>query len=198
MPDFSERCRSEHCCLVLCSVRSVSRGRTIHRPKTQRYCWNSDDGALRPRPLDQGRQRTIPQRPPSPLLRRSHPSGSSTAIPAARWSGTKPASGPPMVRSALTPLCCRSPSPAFSATAGPRSRMPEWSSPTSSANGWHVARNLLSHADEDGIVCIPSVRGESARRETGSSRLLASSFRDEWNDGVLSKAPHRGRQRDSR
>ncbi len=47
-------------------------------------------------------------------------------------------------------------------------------------------KELLSHADEDGIVCIPSVRGEppAGDRLLG---LLAASFRDEWNDGVLRK-----------
>ncbi len=47
-------------------------------------------------------------------------------------------------------------------------------------------KELLSHADEDGIVCIPSVRGEPPAGDR-LLRLLASSFRDEWNDGVLSK-----------
>ena len=49
-----------------------------------------------------------------------------------------------------------------------------------------VARceELLSHADKDGIVCIPSVRGESP----AGDRLLAfltASFGDDWNDGAL-------------
>ena len=45
---------------------------------------------------------------------------------------------------------------------------------------------LLAHADEDGIVCIPSVRGEppAGDRLLG---LLAAAFGDAWNDGVLSK-----------
>ena len=46
--------------------------------------------------------------------------------------------------------------------------------------------DLLSHADKDGIVCIPSVRGES----TAGDRLLgllAAAFGDAWNDGVLGK-----------
>ena len=45
---------------------------------------------------------------------------------------------------------------------------------------------LLSHADEDGIVCIPSVRGKppAGDRLLG---LLAAAFGDAWNDGVLSK-----------
>ena len=47
-------------------------------------------------------------------------------------------------------------------------------------------KELLSHADEDGIVCIPSVRGEppAGDRLLG---LLAAAFGDAWNDGVLSK-----------
>ena len=47
-------------------------------------------------------------------------------------------------------------------------------------------KELLSHADEDGIVCIPSVRGEPPAGDR-LLRLLAASFRDEWYDGVLSK-----------
>ena len=47
-------------------------------------------------------------------------------------------------------------------------------------------KDLLSHSDEDGIVCIPSVRGEppAGDRLLG---LLAAAFGDAWNDGVLSK-----------
>ena len=43
---------------------------------------------------------------------------------------------------------------------------------------------LLAHADEDGIVCIPSVRGEvpAGERLLG---LLAAAFGDAWHDGVL-------------
>ena len=43
---------------------------------------------------------------------------------------------------------------------------------------------LLSHADEDGIVCIPSVRGEvpAGARLLG---LLAAAFGDAWHDAVL-------------
>ena len=45
---------------------------------------------------------------------------------------------------------------------------------------------LLVHADEDGIVCIPSVRGEvpAGERLLG---LLAAAFGDAWHDGVLAK-----------
>ena len=51
-----------------------------------------------------------------------------------------------------------------------------------------VARweDLLSHADEDGIVCIPSVRGESPAGDRLLA-LLAASFGDDWNDGVLTE-----------
>ena len=45
---------------------------------------------------------------------------------------------------------------------------------------------LLPHADKDGIVCIPSVRGESPAGDRLLA-LLATSFGDAWNDGVLSK-----------
>ena len=51
-----------------------------------------------------------------------------------------------------------------------------------------VARceDLLSHADKDGIVCIPSVRGESPAGDRLLA-LLTAAFGDDWNDGVLSK-----------
>ena len=45
---------------------------------------------------------------------------------------------------------------------------------------------LLTHADEDGIVCIPSVRGESPAAER-LLVLLAAAYREAWNDGVLPK-----------
>ena len=45
---------------------------------------------------------------------------------------------------------------------------------------------LLDHADEDGIVCIPSVRGEPPAGDR-LLRLLAAAFGDDWNDGLLSK-----------
>ena len=43
---------------------------------------------------------------------------------------------------------------------------------------------LLAHADQDGIVCIPSVRGEQPAGDR-LLRLLAAAFGDAWNDGVL-------------
>ena len=51
-----------------------------------------------------------------------------------------------------------------------------------------VARceELLPHADKDGIVCIPSVRGESPAGHRLLA-LLAAAFGDDWNDGVLGK-----------
>ena len=45
---------------------------------------------------------------------------------------------------------------------------------------------LLDRADEDGIICIPSVRGEPSA-EDRLLGLLAAAFGDAWNDGVLSK-----------
>ena len=51
-----------------------------------------------------------------------------------------------------------------------------------------VARceELLSHADKDGIVCIPSVRGESPAADRLLA-LLAASFGAAWDDGMLGK-----------
>ena len=45
---------------------------------------------------------------------------------------------------------------------------------------------LLDYADEDGIVCIPSVRGEPTAGER-LLQLLAASFGTAWNDGMRTK-----------
>ena len=45
---------------------------------------------------------------------------------------------------------------------------------------------LRARADEDGIVCIPSVRGEPTAGER-LLQLLAAAFDDAWHDGVLDK-----------
>ena len=45
---------------------------------------------------------------------------------------------------------------------------------------------LHSYADKDGIVCIPSVRGESPAWER-LLRLVSAAFGEAWNDGVLSR-----------
>ena len=46
------------------------------------------------------------------------------------------------------------------------------------------SEELLGWADEDGIVCIPSVRGEPAASERILG-LLAAAYGDAWNEGVL-------------
>ena len=45
---------------------------------------------------------------------------------------------------------------------------------------------LRARADQDGIVCIPSVRGEPPAEER-LLQLLAAAFGDAWNDGVRAK-----------
>ena len=45
---------------------------------------------------------------------------------------------------------------------------------------------LLEYADTDGIVCIPSLRGEPTAWER-LLELLAAAFGDAWNDAVLAK-----------
>ncbi|MCY3759689.1 MAG: N-6 DNA methylase, partial [Gemmatimonadetes bacterium] len=45
---------------------------------------------------------------------------------------------------------------------------------------------LIPHADKDGIVCIPSVRGESPAGDRLLA-LLTAAFGDDWNDGALGK-----------
>ena len=50
---------------------------------------------------------------------------------------------------------------------------------------WVRRCNVLpSCTDEDGIVCLPSVRGESSAWER-LLRLLSTSYGDSWNDAVL-------------
>ena len=48
------------------------------------------------------------------------------------------------------------------------------------------SEELLRLADEDGIVCIPSVRGEPPAGER-LLELLAAAYGDAWNEGVLAK-----------
>ena len=45
---------------------------------------------------------------------------------------------------------------------------------------------LLPFADADGIVCIPSVRGEAAAAER-LLQLLAAAYGDDWNEGVAAR-----------
>jgi hypothetical protein len=55
---------------------------------------------------------------------------------------------------------------------------------------------LLPHADSDGIVCIPSVRGERSAAER-LLNLLAAAYGDRWNNTVLAEllanADHAGK-----
>ena len=48
------------------------------------------------------------------------------------------------------------------------------------------SEELLGWADEDGIVCIPSVRGEPPAGERILG-LLAAAYGDAWNEGILTK-----------
>ena len=48
------------------------------------------------------------------------------------------------------------------------------------------AKALYPFEDEDGIVCIPSVRGERPAQER-ILQLLHAAYGDEWNDGILTK-----------
>jgi len=48
------------------------------------------------------------------------------------------------------------------------------------------AKTLYRFEDEDGIVCIPSVRGERPATER-LLELLHSAYGDEWHDGILAK-----------
>ena len=54
---------------------------------------------------------------------------------------------------------------------------------TADAKSWvRQAEELNSLADEDGIVCIPSVRGERPAHER-LLQLLHAAYGDEWNEG---------------
>ncbi|MFC2134713.1 Eco57I restriction-modification methylase domain-containing protein [Bacteroidota bacterium] len=59
---------------------------------------------------------------------------------------------------------------------------------------------LLPYADEDGIVCIPAVRGESTAADR-LLNLLAASYSDQWGnailDELLTNAGHTGKTLDS-
>ena len=48
------------------------------------------------------------------------------------------------------------------------------------------SKTLNSYADEDGIVCIPAIRGEQAADERLLS-LLAAAYSSEWSNDVLTK-----------
>lgn len=50
----------------------------------------------------------------------------------------------------------------------------------------HRSQGLLEFADTDGIVCIPSVRGEPPARDRLLG-MLAAAFGDAWNESVLDK-----------
>ena len=50
----------------------------------------------------------------------------------------------------------------------------------------HRSQGLLEFADTDGVVCIPSVRGEPPARDRLLG-MLAAAFGDAWNESVLAK-----------
>lgn len=65
------------------------------------------------------------------------------------------------------------------------------------ARAWiNKSEKLLSYADEDGIVCIPSVRGEASAVDR-LLNLLAAAYGDAWNtdklNELLKQAAHAGK-----
>ena len=50
----------------------------------------------------------------------------------------------------------------------------------------HACEPLVALSDEDGIVCIPSVRGESPAAERLQA-ILTAAYGDAWNDGILTR-----------
>ncbi|MHC1725673.1 MAG: transposase [Syntrophobacteraceae bacterium] len=69
------------------------------------------------------------------------------------------------------------------------------------AHAWiKESESLLQHADKDGIVCIPPVRGETAATDR-LINLLAVAYSDAWNSDKLSellkKADHTGKSLDT-
>lgn len=69
------------------------------------------------------------------------------------------------------------------------------------ARAWvKKSEELLPHADDDGIVCIPPVRGEM-KADSRLENLLAAAFGKEWSSskksGLLAQADHAGKSMES-
>ncbi len=92
-----------------------------------------------------------------------------------------------MVRSALTPLCCRSPSARLLGYRWPAEQDAEMELAGEQREWVTRCEDLLAHADKDGIVCIPSVRGESPAGDRLLGLSLAAAFGAAWDDGMLGK-----------
>ena len=60
------------------------------------------------------------------------------------------------------------------------------------ARAWvEKSETLLAHADRDGIVCIPAVRGEQPAAERLLD-ILRTAYGSQWSDADPAQAPHRG------
>ena len=115
---------------------------------------------------------------PTQWIFHGHPCGSVVWDEAEKWTATGPLRTDPTVLQVATARLVGYRWPAEQdADLELASEQCEW-----------VRRSevLRSYADEDGIVCIPSVRGEPPAWER-LLRLVAAAFGEAWNDGVLSK-----------
>ena len=82
-----------------------------------------------------------------------------------------------MVHCGLTGPCCTSPLPACSATVGHRSDDVAMELADEQREWVQRTEALLEWMDEDGIVCIPPVRGEPPARDRFLG-LLAAAYGD--------------------
>ena len=80
----------------------------------------------------------------------------------------------------------QSPLLACSVTAGRPKTTRTWSWLKNSANGSRRRRRFYPFEDDDGIVCIPSLRGERPAHER-LLQLLHAAYGDDWYDGILTK-----------
>ena len=86
----------------------------------------------------------------------------------------------------LMQLCYTSPLPAYWVTAGRQKADPEMEL-ADEQRAWVVKTKALHpFEDEDGIVCLPSVRGERPAAER-LLQLLHAAYGDDWHDEILIK-----------
>ena len=74
--------------------------------------------------------------------------------------------------------------------------MPTWSCPTKPAPGSSNRKRCCRLADDDGIVCIPPVRGEASASDR-LFNLLVAAYGDSWSNDILAQllkqADHAGK-----
>ena len=117
---------------------------------------------------------------PTQWIFHGHPCGSVV------WDETEKRTRP-RPRCARTQRFCRRPSPACWATVGAAGgRGPAMELAAEQREQARRCEALLPYADADGIVCIPSVRGEPPAEER-LRKLAAAAYGDAWNEDALRK-----------